>query len=265
VGAEAAGSGLSNARLERAEAAAFGDMWACLGLPRCETAGAASFALAMDRANTMLNRVIGLGLGDPASDAVLDQIDAFFHEAGSTRYSISIAPDGEPGLADRLQARGFTEGYAWMRFVRGLEPAPPVETALRVEQAEDGELFGRIVAAGFELPPEAGHGFAALAERPAWHLMMAFDGATPVASAALVEHDGVGWFGAAATLPEHRRKGAQNALLAARIERARQLGLDVLTVETGELGEDRPSASYRNILRAGFEELYLRPNFLSPE
>ena len=34
--------------------------------------------------------------------------------------------------------------------------------------------------------------------------------------------------------------------------------------ETGELLPDRPSASYRNILRAGFEELYVVPNWLSP-
>ena len=36
----------------------------------------------------------------------------------------------------------------------------------------------------------------------------------------------------------------------------------LLFVETGERVPERPSASYRNILRAGFEEAYLRPNWL---
>jgi GNAT superfamily N-acetyltransferase len=62
------------------------------------------------------------------------------------------------------------------------------------------------------------------------------------------------YLGYAATRPEHRGKGAQNALLAARIRRAAELGCDVVLTETGERRDDRPSNSYRNILRAGFEE-----------
>jgi hypothetical protein len=34
--------------------------------------------------------------------------------------------------------------------------------------------------------------------------------------------------------------------------------------ETGERVPDKPSDSYRNILRAGFHERYLRQNYLSP-
>ena len=57
--------------------------------------------------------------------------------------------------------------------------------------------------------------------------------------------------GFAATLPEHRGKSGQNALLAARRRHAREAGCDVVVTETGELRDDRPSSSYRNILRAG--------------
>jgi hypothetical protein len=35
--------------------------------------------------------------------------------------------------------------------------------------------------------------------------------------------------------------------------------------ETGEQLPGRPSASYRNIVRAGFEELYVLRNWLSPD
>ena len=76
--------------------------------------------------------------------------------------------------------------------------------------------------------------------------------------------EGGGYLGYAGTAPEHRGKGAQSALLAARIRRARELGCDAVFTETGEQLPDRPSASYRNILRAGFEELYVVPNWLSP-
>jgi hypothetical protein len=33
--------------------------------------------------------------------------------------------------------------------------------------------------------------------------------------------------------------------------------------ETGEALRDKPSSSYRNIIRAGFSEVYVRPNYLS--
>jgi GNAT superfamily N-acetyltransferase len=77
-------------------------------------------------------------------------------------------------------------------------------------------------------------------------------------------HGDVAWLGMAATLPEARGRGSQSAILARRIERAAELGCSVVATETGARTSDRPSGSYRNILRAGFEEAYLRPNFASP-
>jgi GNAT superfamily N-acetyltransferase len=72
----------------------------------------------------------------------------------------------------------------------------------------------------------------------------------------------VAYLSFAGTLPEHRGKGAQNALLAARIRRAAGLGCDVVVTETGERRGDRPSNSYRNILRAGFTEDAVTANWL---
>ncbi len=43
-----------------------------------------------------------------------------------------------------------------------------------------------------------------------------------------------------------------------------ELGVEVLATETGELVPDRPSNSYRNITRVGFEERYVRPNYSLP-
>ena len=37
-----------------------------------------------------------------------------------------------------------------------------------------------------------------------------------------------------------------------------------LELVTGELEDDRPSNSYRNILRAGFREAGVRPNYRAP-
>jgi GNAT superfamily N-acetyltransferase len=213
----------------------------------------------------MLNRVNGLGLRGPVGDAHLDEIDAFFR-AGGTQYAIGVSPLAPPDLAPRLAERGFQPGYAWMKFRRGVEPPPGVETTLRVEQAgaDRAGAFGTIVARGFGLPDFAAEWFAAVAERPRFRLFLAYDGDEPAGAGALFVGEGVGWLGAAATLPEHRRKGAQGAVLAARIRVAQELGLRTLATETGERMADRPSGSYRNILRLGFEERYVRPNYVSP-
>lgn len=58
--------------------------------------------------------------------------------------------------------------------------------------------------------------------------------------------------------------GVQAALLARRLSEAAARGAKVAVTETGERLPDQPSHSYRNILRAGFQEMYLRQNYLSP-
>ena len=90
------------------------------------------------------------------------------------------------------------------------------------------------------------------------------DGDEQAAAAGVYIDEGVGYLGFAATLAEHRGKGAQNALLAKRIEHARAAGCDVLVTETGERRDDLPSNSYRNILRAGFAEVAVHANWLRP-
>jgi GNAT superfamily N-acetyltransferase len=201
-----------------------------------------------------LNRVTGVS-DELDLDAVAD--------AYAGKAHLVSTPPWLDGLAGRLEARGYTPSYAWMKFERGLEPAAPVETALRIEDADDPALFGATLAEGFGAPADAGPAFA-LARRAGWHCFLAWDGDEPAAAASLFVNGGVAWLGGAATRPAFRGRGAQPALIAARIERAREAGARRLCVETGERVPARPDQSYRNILRAGFREAYLRPNWRSP-
>ena len=264
---------MTDARLELVEAAALTALWEAApervrrehGVHARTIAGAVCTAVAAAPENTMINRVTGLGLREPPTDAELDEIDAFFRASG-TRYAVGLGPFAPPELGVRLEARGFEVGYAWTKFRRGVEPPPPVETALRVEEigAENGPAFGSVVARGYGMPDFAAEWFGAAAGSASFRLFLAWEGEEPAGAGALFVGDGIGWLGVAATLPEHRRKGAQGAILAARIRVAADLGLRVLTTETGERTAERPSGSYRNILRLGFEEWYLRPNYVSP-
>lgn len=173
-------------------------------------------------------------------------------------------PETEP--AERwLKANGFTDGYAWMKFVR--DPHPPRFKAPDVEVVEltdpEQEPFGMIAATGFGLPAWASAFFANLPGRDGWHCYVIRIDGEAQACAAMHIHAGIAEFGIAATLEPARGRGCQLALLHRRILDAIDAGCHTLFVETGERVPDRPSASYRNILRAGFEEAYLRPNWQS--
>jgi GNAT superfamily N-acetyltransferase len=248
-----------DARLERVEAEAFASLAESAGLPLLRIAGAVCTAAPIAPSNPLLNRVAGIG---DADDDELDAIDAFFVENAIPRYVVAPA---EPVLAERLAARGFDLRPGWMKFCRDATAAAPASaTPLRIGEATRKDVEA-IVASVYGEPPEAVELFAAVVGVEGWHWFAAYDGDELAACAALFAHDGAGWLGAAGTFPDHRGRGAQSALLAARIARARELGLDVLTAETGARRDDGANTSYDNILRAGFVEAYERANLVSPE
>jgi len=243
-------------RLERVEAEAFASLAENAGLPLLRIVGAVCTAAPVAPTLPLLNRVSGIAA---ATDDELTEIDAFFRGHAIPHYVVATA---SPELAARLIARGFEQRLGWMKFRR--DPTTPLvsSTSLRIGDAT-GDDVAAIVGAVFGAPELAAM-LAALPGRDGWHWLAAYDGEEPIACGALFAHDRAGWLGAAGTLPEHRGKGAQSAILAARIARARKLGVDVLATETGERSDDGPNTSYDNILRAGFAEAYVRPNLLSP-
>jgi GNAT superfamily N-acetyltransferase len=260
-------------RAEQVELAGWAELWAAAppelaarhGIEATWIGGALCTSVG-EQASTMLNRVVGLGLESPATDDDLQAIEAFYARHGQPFY-VSLNPQARPpDLGARLEGRGFTDGAAWMKFTRGVEPPPPPETALRVERIgpEEGAAFGDVVAVGYELEPFTAAWLAEL-PRTSWRCYVAYDGDEPAGAAALFLHERTGYLCFAATRPEHRRKGAQSALLATRIREAIEAGCTALVTETGERIPLKPSNSYRNILRFGFREDYLRPNYLSPD
>jgi len=75
----------------------------------------------------------------------------------------------------------------------------------------------------------------------------------PIATAVLSMHDGVAHFAGASTIPDGRRRGAQNALLEHRLRFAAARGCDIAL-----MGALPGSASQRNAERNGFRIAYTR-------
>lgn len=230
--------------------------------------GGALVSIAAGEPSILVNRTIGLGRHGPASPAMVERIAKRYRAAGVARYFVQIAPDAEPAdLRAMLAAAGLEKARAWMKFTRGTAPPPEVASALTVREIgpELADEFARIAAAGFDLSDAARPLIAALIHRPGWHLYMSFVGDTPAGTGAMLVRDGVAHLDWGVTHPDYRRRGGQSAVLARRIRDAIATGCKLLTTTTGEAVPGDLQHSYRNILRAGFEEAYLRENWAPPK
>ena len=263
----------SAARRQRAEIGGYRDMWRAAppdlaerwGIAALDLGDAVCLACAGMPGSPMLNHAVGLGVTAPASDGDLDAVERFYGGL-DTAYTVAVAA-GATGLDGRLRARGFTDQRPWMTFHReaGTIAAPPGD--VRVVDVDAGRAtdFGGIVAAAFEMPPELSGWLAAIPGRPGWSCQLALHEDVPIGAAAIFVEGDSAWFTFGATLPEHRGLGAQGSLFASRSRRALELGVRHFVTETGApLGDDGPGPSHRNMLRAGFAEVELRPNLASP-
>jgi GNAT superfamily N-acetyltransferase len=211
----------------------------------------------------MLNLLLGAA-EDPTGEH-LGAAAAWAEDNGSRPY-VPLTP-GLPGTDAAeawLRGNGFTPTYAWMKFVRDPHPPRfPAPDGVEVVEvtAPDQAPFGTIAAVGFGMPAWGSEFFAHLPGRDGWRCYVARVGGEAQACGAMVIEGGVAELGIGATLEAARGRGCQTALLRRRIVDAAEAGCHTLLVETGERVPDRPSTSYRNILKAGFEEAYLRPNW----
>jgi hypothetical protein len=187
------------------------------------------------------------GMGADGAARLID----FFAGHGIKRFFIWLSPgpdmDRSRGL---LNQAGFSRIH-WTRYptLCREHPGPaPFKTDLDIRQVGPDEIAASRDALGETLWPE----FATSAGKDAFFHYMAFDGSRPVAIAALCMFEDIGYLMAAATVESDRQRGAQQALIARRVEQAERLGCAVLVSETLSMLEH----SYRNLRRAGFEEIY---------
>lgn len=213
----------------------------------------------------MVNLVFGAGEAGAVAEghlpAAVEWLDAL-----DGRFYVPLYP-GDPGAGEAegwLRESGFGKGYGWMKFVRDASPPNmPRRPGLEIAELGSGEGadFGRIVAAGFGMPEWGAALWSELPGRPGWRCYVANVDGEPYGVAAMRINGHIAEFGPAATLEKARGRGCQTELLRRRILDASGAGCRLLFVETGKRVPGKADASYRNILRAGFEEAYLRPNW----
>jgi len=215
----------------------------------------------------VINRAIGVGLSEPENRVTVEEILSTYRESGVDRFFIQRHPDARPvQLVDWLIASGLERARGWQKFRRGRAGVPDVKTDLRTAEVglEYAEAFAQIVCDAFDLGDAAVPWLAQLPGRPNWHVVMSFHGDKPAGAGALFLKDGYGWTDFGATAPHYRQRGSQGAVLAERLRLALDAGCREIFTCTGEDVPDDPQHSYRNILKLGFEEDYVRENYAPP-
>jgi hypothetical protein len=240
--------------------------WAAGAGLRHERLGAADLLVLKAAPIGQFNRLVGLGVEAPASEAVLDAALAGFAAAGIEGFFVQLSPGAQPAaLPDWLAARGLAPyRRAWAKFWRDAAPPPAIPTALAIAEVGPDRAADFALAAceGFGMPAAMRPWTAALVGRPGWRAYVAYDGATPAGAGALYCRGGAAWLGVAATIPAYRRRGVQGALMSRRIADAVAAGCRDIVTETGEAVPGEPNSSFDNMLRNGFRVVYSRPNYV---
>lgn len=212
----------------------------------------------------LVNRIIGLGLNKEINPADLESFLDFYSNHPHP-VNISLSAYAKPNdLKEKLIENGIPVKDHWNKFYRTCEPVPEAETSLIVKEIdrEYANSFADLVVSVFKNPPELKPCLASLVERNNWHHYLAFDNDKPAAAGSVYIYGDTAWFGIAVTLPEYRRRGAQSAIIAKRINKAHELGCQWISVETAPHSLEKPNSSFKNLLRYGFNFMYERPNFL---
>ncbi len=213
-----------------------------------------------DGVDSPITQTFGLGLFEPLTPGLLDQIERFFQDRRAA-VAHEVSPLAGIPTLDLLCARGYRPielSSVMYRLVERPGTLGNGAIAVRLAAPEESALWAEVSARGWahDNPDLRAFleqfGAIAFARKQSVQFIAELHGQAGAAGA-LSLHDGVALFGGAATVPEMRRQGLQAALLQARMRYAFEHGypLAMMVTEAG-------SQSQRNAERQGFRIAYTR-------
>jgi len=232
------------------------------GMRVVRAGGAYAFVAGGVGDSLMLNRVIGLGVWEPATPSLIAELDALYRASGIATYAVEMAPASTTGLAiEDLQRIGFVPFKQTTMMYCACAPLPASASQLLVRCVDAGYagIYADICCSVFGLG-DPFHGLLrASFQQPQLQHWLAFDGDAPAAAAMTANFDdGVSWIGWVCTLPGYRGRGAQSALAVAQVRDCHERGRQWVTLEAATGTKRRPSQSLRNYSRLGWTAAYDR-------
>ena len=232
---------------------AFGAVWKEVG---------GTFAM-FDGVESPLTQTFGLGMFEDATDEHLIELESFFKERGAPVFH-EVSPLADPSLLQLLNDRRYhpieLTSVMYREIGHDFESQfpqnPKIDT--RVVTSEEVEIWARTSAEAWATEaPQLGDfmfKFGSISAQcaGAFPWIAKIDGRA-AATGMLFIYDDVCMLAGASTIPEARNKGAQNALLAARLKFAAEKGCTLAI-----MGAAPGSQSQKNAQKNGFNIAYTR-------
>lgn len=210
-----------------------------------------------------LTQALGTGMQGRVTESEVDEMEEFFRSRGSISRVV-MCPFADRSLLTALNQREYRVVEFENTLARSLddyEPSiAPYPVEVRRVEKEDFDIWGRALAQGFageEEPSLLLMDFGGLMScfRDAVCFMAVIDGEI-IGGGCLIFHDEVAALSGAGTLMKFRNRGAQTALLRARLDFAVSRGSKLAMVSTAP-----GTVSQRNAERQGFRIAYTRVAF----
>ncbi|MEU0072539.1 GNAT family N-acetyltransferase [Streptomyces sp. NPDC006332] len=264
---------------ELTEIMAYADFATSASMSVRETLGLGSLHVGSTRAlairedpSQFFNRAGGFGADGPITVDDLARVCAFYREHGVSQGSLMIAPPLLPPDWDATATKlGLVEGSRFTKLGCDIETLPTVADRAALDpgwrvgvvEAHQAREWATVMMTTFGFTAPAMIEMAAsCVGAPNWRQFAVWAGERIVAVGSLFLNGQCADMFGGATLPEARGRGAQSALLTARVRAAAAEGCRWLVAETGVEGPGEHNPSLHNMLRVGFEPMYERTTWL---
>ena len=214
-----------------------------------------------DGPTSPITQTFRLGVFEPMPPTGLDRIERFFEERGAPVWH-EVSPLADPSTLGLLTGRGYRPielSNVLFRPISAADRFPGEESSVTVRRTgpADWQRWAATSLAGWSEYVELAGLMADFSEigarrADAINFLAEADG-VPAGTGSLVIEGGVALLAGASTVPAFRRRGAQLALLGARLRHAVTAGCDLAMITTAP-----GSGSQRNAERHGFRIAYTR-------
>jgi hypothetical protein len=216
-----------------------------------------------DGAESPCTQTFGLGLFDEITNVEMERLEEFFTTRGAPVFH-EVSPMADPSIMPMLNERGYQPIELSSVLCRPLDARFNSHVSLdsqittRVIEPHDVDLWARTSADGWATEHESladfmfGFGRVSAQCKGAFPCIAELNG-TAISTGMLFVHGDVAMLAGASTIPEGRNRGAQNALLDARLKLAASRGctLAIMAASPG-------SQSQKNAQKNGFNIAYTR-------
>ncbi len=203
-----------------------------------------------------LNRVMGMNHEDMD---YLDEIITWYH-TNNVRSRFDIVPSlASPALLRRMHDHGLFQSdfSAALYGVPGSNLYMPSNVTIRPVQAHEGYLLAQLYLDSYGVPQDrrafVADSLSNLPGHPSVRCYFAFVDAALAGMAVLFLNGDIGYLASAATLPEYRGYGCQQALIYARIAAAAAAGCSLIAAHADVL-----STGQRNLEKLGLRVAYTK-------